>query len=210
MIARTALRRLSTRPPVAAKGDTSFVIERRKFREELHNMRKRFQQEQEQRSADVSAAAEAEREQARQVKQARLDLRRRRAAESQAHLDKLRQEALVKLEEDRASSSHKALACHQARVAHMSVRVNALAADSASWISEDTLEERISSALFTEIVSPVNDTPSVRRKVQDAEDDLSGKAADHDLLVQLAHERSADLPIWLRHSVLPPGHKGND
>ena len=199
-----ALRRLSTAPRVSANGDSRFVVERRRFREEVHAIRKQYIQEMLQKEQEDAAAAAAEREAIQRRKQERLELRRRRIAENDAYLAKARAQAEAQLEAERRISAKRALAGEARRREWMAGRVAKLAEEAKHWITEDNLDTQLVPQLFSEVQSPVNDTPGHSRRAPGPDASLSGSAPDRDLLLELARERTADLPIWLRHTILPP------
>lgn len=211
--ARTA-RHLSTkagakppvpRPPVVAKGDTRYVLERRAWLAEVSQLRKDYMSEQQQKAAAAREKREAALQRVAQRREEARGMKRSRAAEIQQRIDEEKRAAELALEQSHRVSSMRALQIAAEHRSRMAARVRALEAESASWVSAEAIDEAIGPELFSTVRSPVNDTPSHSRSAAQPDSARhSGVAPDHELLSELAKEGSVDLPIWLRHTLVGP------
>ncbi|KAG8460216.1 hypothetical protein KFE25_004464 [Diacronema lutheri] len=197
-------------PPVVAKGDTRYVLERRGWLAEVSRLRKEYAREQAEARAAQAASRDVAMQRVAQRREEARGMKRSRAAEVQQRLDQARRAAELALERSHRESAERALAAagdHRARIA---ARVRALAAESRVWIAPEAVDDEIGPQLFSSVRSPVNDTPAFRRTPapDEARARRSGFAPDAELLAELAKEGSVDLPIWLRHTLVGPSRSG--
>lgn len=197
------------RPPVVAKGDTRFVLERRAWLGEVSRLRKAYMGEQQQKAAAARGKREAALQRVAQQREEARGLKQSRAAEIEQRVAEEKRAAELALEESHRASSRRALEIAAEHRARMAARVSALKAESASWMGTEAIEEALGAELFTSVRSPVNDTPAFSRSAAQPDDARrSGVAPDHELLSELAKEGSVDLPIWLRHTLVGPSRGG--
>lgn len=181
------------------------IAERRRYKQEVSMRRKQYADDIKQRTESSAAAKEAERAEIAERKKARLELKRQRIAENQRRVEAELAQARVELAARQRLSAQQALEYSAEHEATMATRVDMLALESAEFITLDNLDQKITPELFTRVASRVEDTPVVRRSPPSPD---SGAAPDYELLQALGKERSADVPIWLRHTVVGPKREG--
>lgn len=200
----TRLRRLVTTvasaPPARRgnKGDSQFVIDRRRWREEVHRQRKVFQAE----LADAARArAEKRAEEEAHVaalRQARTEDKRRQMEAREQQRAELQRKSSAKVVEFKQQNVAKVLEREGRVRARVQKQVSRMAAQSGGWVTtEDDVEALVTPHIFHTVASPVREEPTKRTFAVD--EALSGRSDDATVINQVA---SPDLPVWLQNAPL--------